>query len=172
MTEIAGTDVEFNLNGVALRATVHGHEMLAGLLRRHGCPSVHLGCEEGVCGACTVCIDGLSVRSCLTLAIQVESRSVTTVEGLAASVDGRALQQAFVDQHAAQCGFCTPGFLMIALELMAQFRDRPELDEIELRQRLSAAICRCTGYAAIVAAVQQALRQYSPLADESAAKPP
>lgn len=159
MTDGIDNDVEFNLNGVAVQAPVRGHEMLASLLRRRGCTSVHIGCEEGVCGACTVNIDGRSVRSCLTLAAQIDGRTVITVEGLAARADGARLQQAFVDQHAAQCGYCTPGFLMIALELLAEFRGQAVPDEGELRQRLSAAICRCTGYAPILAAVQQALRQ-------------
>jgi carbon-monoxide dehydrogenase small subunit len=129
------------------------------LLRRHGCTSVHLGCEEGVCGACTVVVDGQSARSCLLLAAQIDGRTVFTVEGLAARADGARLQQAFVDQHAAQCGYCTPGFLMIALELLSECHAKPAPSEAELRQRLSAAICRCTGYAPILAAVQQALRQ-------------
>jgi carbon-monoxide dehydrogenase small subunit len=114
----------------------------------------HLGCEHGVCGACTVLIDGEPVRSCLTLAVQVDAHAVTTVEGLAEGEQLHPLQEAFRDHHALQCGFCTPGFLLTAEHLL---RERPDVsDEGEIREALSGNLCRCTGYHNIVDAVRDA----------------
>lgn len=117
----------------------------------------HLGCEHGVCGACTILVDGRSARSCLMLAVQAEGHELTTVEGLA-SEDGtlNPLQQAFSDHHALQCGFCTPGFLMTITELL-QENEAPDEDEIRLR--LSGNLCRCTGYQNIVEAVKKAAEE-------------
>jgi carbon-monoxide dehydrogenase small subunit len=119
----------------------------------------HLGCEHGVCGACTVLLDGRSVRSCLVLAVQAAGRSVRTVEGLAGP-DGELhpLQQAFSELHALQCGFCTPGVLMTAVELL---EERPSPDEREIREALTGNLCRCTGYVNIVRAVASAAERMS-----------
>ena len=122
-----------------------------------GATGTHVGCEHGVCGACTVQIDGAPARSCLTLAVQVEGAEIRTVEGLAPT-DARLspLQKAFRDNYALQCGFCTPGILM---SLDAMLRDRPNADESEIRAFLSGHLCRCTGYGSIVRAALQAARE-------------
>ncbi|MGH6673706.1 MAG: (2Fe-2S)-binding protein [Xanthobacteraceae bacterium] len=114
----------------------------------------HIGCEHGVCGACTVMVDGISARSCLLLAVQAHDHAVTTVEGLA-NEDGslNPLQQAFIDNHGLQCGFCTPGILITLTELM---RDNPNPSEELIRDTLSGNLCRCTGYAGIIAAALDA----------------
>jgi aerobic-type carbon monoxide dehydrogenase small subunit (CoxS/CutS family) len=128
---------------------------LADFLRDElGLTGTHLGCEHGVCGACTILVDGRSSRSCLMLAVQAEGHELTTVEGLAPE-DGtlNPLQQAFSEHHALQCGFCTPGFLMTVTELL-QENEAP--DEEEIRLRLSGNLCRCTGYQNIVEAVKEA----------------
>jgi carbon-monoxide dehydrogenase small subunit len=126
---------------------------------RHGLgrTGTHVGCEHGVCGVCTVLVDGEPVRSCLMLAVQVDGRTVETVESLAAP-DGRLhpLQEAFRDSHALQCGFCTPGVLM---SLVAFLRERPDPTEEEARRALSGTLCRCTGYQHIVDAVLLAARR-------------
>jgi aerobic-type carbon monoxide dehydrogenase small subunit (CoxS/CutS family) len=146
------------VNGARLQVPTTSAQPLSAWLRdRAGCASIHIGCEEGVCGACTVLVDGITRRACLTVVGQIVGCTVTTVEGAAASAAGARLQQAFVACHAAQCGYCTPGFIVIGLELMAEYAGREPPDEPTLRQRLSAAVCRCTGYAAIVAAMSAAL---------------
>lgn len=116
----------------------------------------HVGCEHGVCGACTVLIDGDSVRSCLTLAVQAQESEVTTVEGLGEVDDLNLLQRKFREHHALQCGFCTPGMLMTATDILSR---RQRLTEAELRDALSGNICRCTGYEHIVRAVSEALEE-------------
>jgi len=146
---------------VRLRLTVNGAEWtgdveprltLADLLReRLRLTGTHLGCEHGVCGACTVLLDGEAARSCLTLAVQAEGASVTTVEGLGGPDGGPSpLQRAFLDAGALQCGFCTPGFLVSAEALL---RDGRRRSRAELRELLSGSLCRCTGYGPIVDAV-------------------
>ena len=115
----------------------------------------HLGCEHGVCGACTVLLDGQTVRSCLMLAVQAAGREVTTVEGLSSDGKLNPLQQAFWDNHGLQCGFCTSGMLMTLTELLAA---NPDPTEAEVREAISGNICRCTGYQSIVAAALQAAR--------------
>ncbi|MFG1478312.1 (2Fe-2S)-binding protein [Xanthobacter sp. V4C-4] len=149
--------IRFTLNGQAVSAAVEPRLLLTDLLRDHlDATGTHVGCEHGVCGCCTVLIDGLAARACLTLAVQVEGRAVRTVEGLAP--DGRrlnALQQAFHAHHALQCGFCTPGILMSFTELLA--RD-PDPDRARVEEVLSGHLCRCTGYHAIVEAVLDAAR--------------
>jgi len=128
---------------------------LADFLRDElGLTGTHLGCEHGVCGACTILLDGRSVRSCLMLAVQAEGVELTTVEGLAPpDAPLHPIQEAFSEKHGLQCGFCTPGFLMSVHELLA---DLPDPDEALIRSRLSGNICRCTGYQNIVEAVRYA----------------
>jgi carbon-monoxide dehydrogenase small subunit len=131
---------------------------LADFLRHEiGLTGTHLGCEHGVCGACTILIDGRSARSCLTFAVQANGKSIETVEGLEAP-DGTlsVLQEAFRKHHGLQCGFCTPGMLMTLTEL---FRDNPNADEAEIRDALSGNLCRCTGYVGIVKAALDAAAQ-------------
>ena len=118
-----------------------------------GLTGTHIGCEHGVCGACTVIVDGEIVRSCLMFAVQVRGRKVRTVEGLARGGELHALQRAFMEHHALQCGYCTPGFLMLAAGVLE--RD-PDIGDEELAEVLSACLCRCTGYANIMAAVRAA----------------
>jgi carbon-monoxide dehydrogenase small subunit len=143
--------------------TVNGHQYtggaeprvtLADFLRRDcGLTGTHLGCEHGVCGACTVLVDGHSVRSCLMLAVQVDGSTITTVEGLASGDQLNPLQEAFWDNHGLQCGFCTPGMLMCATEFL---RDNPNPTRGEVRDCISGNLCRCTGYEAIVSSVMNA----------------
>lgn len=116
----------------------------------------HAGCEHGVCGACTVQVDGVAIRSCLTLAHDVQGATITTVEGLSASGTLTDLQQAFSRHHALQCGFCTPGFLMVAEDLL---RTTPQPSEEEIRIAVSANLCRCTGYVGIVQAIAEVAQQ-------------
>ena len=149
--------VKFEVNGKPVEVEVEPRLTLADCLRHHlRLTGTHVGCEHGVCGACTVLIDGVATRSCLTLAVQAEGREVKTVESLAAP-DGtlNPLQQAFRDNHALQCGFCTPGILMSFTDYLAR---NPRASEAEIRDVLSGHLCRCTGYAGIVAAIKQAAR--------------
>jgi 2-furoyl-CoA dehydrogenase 2Fe-2S iron sulfur subunit len=146
------TRVAFTLNGRAVSGDAEPRMLLTDFLRHViGATGTHVGCEHGVCGCCTVLIDGVAQRGCLTLAVQAEGRSVTTVESLAAA-DGtlNALQKAFQQHHALQCGFCTPGILMSFTDYLAR---NPHPTEDEIREVLSGHLCRCTGYAGIVAAV-------------------
>ena len=153
--------ITLTVNGKEHSAVTEDRYSLADFLRHGlGLTGTHLGCEHGVCGACTVLVDGEAVRGCLMLAVQAEGRQVTTIEGLAGE-DGTLspLQAAFMDNHGLQCGFCTPGILTT---LTAYLRDNPDADEPELREALSGNICRCTGYDTIVRAAlaaAQALRE-------------
>ncbi len=143
--------VTVTVNGAQRAASCPARRSLADFLRHDlGLTGTHLGCEHGVCGACTVLVDGAAVRACLMLAVQANGCRVETVEGLAAA-DGTLspLQQAFADHHALQCGFCTPGILMTLVEVL---RDNPDADEREIRESLSGNLCRCTGYQNIVEA--------------------
>jgi len=145
--------VSFTVNGRDERIDVESRRTLADALRDDlGLTGTHLGCEQGVCGACTVLLDGEPIRSCLMLAVQADGFSLTTVEGLAGD-RLHPLQQAFADCHGLQCGFCTPGFLISALHLLTE---NPDPSREEIRAGLSGNICRCTGYAGIVDAVRQA----------------
>jgi aerobic-type carbon monoxide dehydrogenase small subunit (CoxS/CutS family) len=148
--------ISLTINGELIEAEVEQRFSLADFLRHNlGLTGTHLGCEHGVCGACTVIVNGEAVRGCLMLAIQADGAEVATVESLA-SQDGTLndLQQAFMEHHALQCGFCTPGILMT---LTAYFSDVPEANEVEVREILSGNICRCTGYNAIVRAALDVL---------------
>ena len=147
--------IGLTLNGRKLSAEAEPRMLLSDFIRQAlGATGTHVGCEHGVCGCCTVLIDGVAVRSCLTLALQAEGRAVTTVESLAGG-DGKlnALQQAFQNNHALQCGFCTPGILMSFTDFLAR---NPDPSEAEVVDVLSGHLCRCTGYAGIVAAVLEA----------------
>jgi carbon-monoxide dehydrogenase small subunit len=151
-------ELELSVNGRMLRGEAEPRMTLADFLRDQlGLTGTHLGCEHGVCGACTILLDRRSVRSCLLLAVQAEGHELTTVEGLAAA-DGRLhpIQEAFSEHHGLQCGFCTPGFLMSVCELLA---DNASPTEEEIREHLSGNLCRCTGYQNIVEAVQAAALQ-------------
>jgi carbon-monoxide dehydrogenase small subunit len=146
-----------SVNGKSYARFAEARMTLADFLRHElGLTGTHLGCEHGVCGACTVLVDGRSARSCLMFAVQANGCEITTVEGLAP--DGRlnTLQQAFVDNHGLQCGFCTPGMLITLTELL---RDNPQPTEQDVREAISGNLCRCTGYAGIVAAALDAAKR-------------
>jgi 2-furoyl-CoA dehydrogenase 2Fe-2S iron sulfur subunit len=146
--------VALTLNGRKLAAEAEPRTLLCDFIRHAlGATGTHVGCEHGVCGACTVLIDGVATRSCLTFAVQAEGREIKTVESLAAP-DGtlNPLQQAFRDNHALQCGFCTPGILMSFTDYLSR---NPHASEADIRDVLSGHLCRCTGYAGIVAAIKQ-----------------
>ena len=147
--------VSLRLNGRTVAGQAEPRMLLSDFIRHVlGATGTHVGCEHGVCGACTVQIDGVPARSCLTLAVQAEGAEIHTVEGLAPAADRLSpLQDAFREQYALQCGFCTPGILM---SLDALLRDRPDAGETEIREFLSGHLCRCTGYRNIVAAACRA----------------
>ena len=144
-------DITLDLNGTAHRVRVEARRTLVDVIREEcGCTGTHIGCEHGVCGACTVLMDGAAVRSCLLFAVQADGRALRTVEGLEQNGVLHKLQQAFIDHHALQCGYCTPGFLMLAVGLL---EGDPNITDDALMEGLSANLCRCTGYANIVRAV-------------------
>jgi aerobic-type carbon monoxide dehydrogenase small subunit (CoxS/CutS family) len=145
--------VEVIVNGRAYREDVEPRLLLCDFLRHTlGLTGTHVGCEHGVCGACTIRLDGAAVRSCLLLAVQVDGATIETVEGLAANGDLHPLQEAFREHHALQCGFCTSGILMAAAELL-ELSEQPTRGEIV--DMLSGHLCRCTGYEPIVDAIEQ-----------------
>jgi carbon-monoxide dehydrogenase small subunit len=143
------------INGRIHRGEVEPRTLLSDFIRAEGLTGTNIGCEHGVCGACTVQLDEEPVRSCLMLAVQADGRAVRTVEALALGDHLHPLQRAFQDAHALQCGFCTPGFLM---SLDAFLRRRPDPDDEEIREALAGNLCRCTGYVAMVEAVQAAAK--------------
>jgi carbon-monoxide dehydrogenase small subunit len=146
--------VRLTVNGAVVERAVSPRRSLADVLREDlGLTGTHVGCEHGVCGACTVLVDGRTARACLLLAAQADGTHVTTVEGLTPAEGLSPLQQAFRDCHALQCGFCTPGMLAAAHELLAE-NPAPTRDEI--REALAGNLCMCTGYVNIVRAVEQA----------------
>ena len=151
---MADVPVSITVNGVAREAEVEPRRTLADFLR-DDCrlTGTHLGCEHGVCGACTVLLDGRAVRSCLVFAVQADSAEVTTVEGLANGDELTPVQQAFRDEHGLQCGFCTPGFVVSATAFLAE---HPDPTDDEIREGLSGNLCRCTGYQGIIQAVRRA----------------
>ncbi|HEX2500968.1 MAG TPA: (2Fe-2S)-binding protein [Methylomirabilota bacterium] len=151
----APIEVRLRVNGRECAERVPPRLLLSDFLRhRLGLTGTHVGCEHGVCGACTVLLDGEAVRSCLLLAVQVADAEVTTVEGLARPDESlHPIQQAFHEMHALQCGFCTPGFL---LSVVAFLRDVPAPSDEEIRHGLAGNLCRCTGYQNIVRAVRRA----------------
>ncbi len=151
---VSQAPIRLRVNGSEVARTVEVRRTLADFLREDlGLTGTHIGCEHGVCGACTVLLDGQPVRSCLLFAVQADGAEVTTVEALGTPDALSPLQQAFVDHHALQCGFCTPGFLMSATALL---RDHPRPSDETIREVLGGHLCRCTGYAAIVEAVKAA----------------
>ena len=146
--------VTLNVNGRAYVLEVEPRRTLADTIREGcGLTGTHLGCEHGVCGACTVLLDGAPIRSCLMFAVQADGAALRTVEGLADGDRLHPLQRAFIENHGLQCGFCTPGFLMLAAGILER---EPGIDEAALRDALSANLCRCTGYVNILKAVRQA----------------
>jgi carbon-monoxide dehydrogenase small subunit len=147
--------VEMTVNGERRHASVEARRTLTDFLREDcGLTGTHLGCEHGVCGACTVLLDGDAVRSCLLFAVQAHGADVTTVEGISGANGALSpVQEAFRAEHGLQCGFCTPGFVVSVTALL---RENPAPTDIEIREALSGNLCRCTGYQGIVRAVQRA----------------
>lgn len=147
--------INITVNGVPYQRSVEARLLLSDFLRHElGLTGTHVGCEHGVCGACTILFDGESARSCLMFAVQADSHSITTVEGLARDKDDlHPLQQAFWEAHGLQCGYCTPGILMTLIPFLKQ---NPDPSEDEIRHALSGNLCRCTGYQHIVDAVKLA----------------
>jgi carbon-monoxide dehydrogenase small subunit len=150
--------VELTLNRERARLDVPVRRTLADALREHGLTGTHLGCEHGICGACTVLLDGEPVRACLLLAVQAHGHEVRTIEGLATGDVLHPVQRAFHEHRALQCGFCTPGFVMLAVGILER---EPEASEQRLRHLLASNLCRCTGYTPIVEAVRAAQRELS-----------
>jgi carbon-monoxide dehydrogenase small subunit len=146
--------VTVTVNGEVRSAAVEPRLLLTDYLRQElGLTGTHVGCEHGVCGACTVNVDGEIARACTTFAVQVDGAVIRTVEGLASGDELHPIQQAFRDNHGLQCGFCTPGFLLATEALLATY---PDPTDTEIREFLAGNICRCTGYVGIVAAVHAA----------------
>ena len=150
----APREISFTVNGEAHTVRVEPRKTLADTIREDcGLTGTHLGCEHGVCGACTILLDGAPVRSCLMFAAQAGGCEIRTVEGLADGDELHPLQRAFIDRHALQCGFCTPGFLMLAVGVLER---EPDIDDDGLREALASNLCRCTGYLNILDAVRDA----------------
>ena len=156
--------ITLNVNGRTYEVLLESRKTLADVLRQDlGLTGTHLGCEHGICGACTVLLDGAPVRSCLIFGVQADGHEVRTVESLADGGQLNDLQQAFSRHHGLQCGFCTPGFLMLAEAYLAT---KPQPDREEVREVISANLCRCTGYQGIVDAVCEVARQRLGTADD------
>jgi carbon-monoxide dehydrogenase small subunit len=148
------TTVRLTVNGAAVSRDVENRTLLVDLLRTHlGLTGTHVGCDTSQCGCCTVLVDGAPAKSCTLLAVQADGATVTTVEGLARGETMHPIQQAFVDCHGLQCGFCTPGMMMATAGLLAQ---NPSPSDAEIVHALEGNLCRCTGYVNIIAAVRQA----------------
>lgn len=162
MTKANTRTVEMTVNGESVAGSVPDRKLLCDFLREDlSLTGTHVGCEQGVCGACTVLVDGRPVRSCLMLAVQAQGRTITTIEGISGPNGSlHPVQRAFHEQHALQCGFCTPGFVISAIAYLDE-RDpgAGALSEAEVREHLSGSVCRCTGYTNIVRAVQQAAEE-------------
>jgi len=154
---IAHKSIKMTVNGATYERSVEPRLLLSDFLRHDlGLTGTHVGCEHGVCGACTIIVDGDSVRSCLMLAVQAHGATVETVEGLGSIHKLNAMQRAFQDHHALQCGFCTPGMLMTVADLLRKY---PLATDAEIRDGLSGNLCRCTGYEHIVRAVRALVQQ-------------
>src|SRR5437763_14836254 len=148
-------DITLRVNGAACTGSPEARKTLADFLRDDlNLTGTHLGCEHGVCGACTVIVDGRAVRSCLMFAVQADGADITTIEGIGPA-DGSLgpVQEAFRQEHGLQCGFCTPGFVVTVQAFLA---DHPDPDDAEIREALSGNLCRCTGYQGIIRAVRRA----------------
>jgi carbon-monoxide dehydrogenase small subunit len=147
-------DITLVINGESFQAKVEPRRTLADVIREDcGKTGTHIGCEHGVCGACTVLLDGEPVRSCLMFAVQANGKQIRTIEGLADGEKLHPMQEAFMQHHALQCGYCTPGFLMLAVGALEK---NPDLSDAEIVDVLSSNLCRCTGYENIVKAVKAA----------------
>jgi len=147
-------NVKFKINGKEYEVLVDPRWTLADVIREHcGQTGTHLGCEHGVCGACTILLNGTPIRSCLMFGIQADGTEIRTVEGLADNGSYHPLQKAFMEHHALQCGYCTPGFLMLAAGILEA---QPNISDEDLNDVLSSNLCRCTGYANIIKAVRAA----------------
>jgi aerobic carbon-monoxide dehydrogenase small subunit len=158
--------ITLTVNGRRREATVPARLLLSDCLRHTlGLPGTHVGCEHGVCGACTVVMDGRAVRSCLTFAVQADGSRLTTIEGLANGEQLHPIQEAFWEEHGLQCGFCTPGMLMAAHELLS---NNPDPSDDEIREAISGNLCRCTGYTYIVNAIRSAAAKLRAAASTSA----
>jgi aerobic carbon-monoxide dehydrogenase small subunit len=152
-------DVNIRINGKETRAQVEPRLLLVHYLREAaGLTGTHIGCETSLCGACTVLLDGRAVKSCTVLAVQADGRSVTTVEGLAQGDKLHAIQEGFWEEHGLQCGYCTPGMILCAHDLLER---SPSPNDREIRESISGNLCRCTGYQHIVNAVKSASRKMS-----------
>jgi len=150
-------DIAVTVNGRQYEARVEPRLLLSDFLRDHlGLTGTHVGCEHGVCGACTIIVNGDSIRSCLTLAVRANGADITTVEGLGSPEQLNALQHQFRENHGLQCGFCTPGMLMTGMDLLEKY---PLATDEQIREGLSGNLCRCTGYQNIVAAIRAAVAQ-------------
>jgi aerobic-type carbon monoxide dehydrogenase small subunit (CoxS/CutS family) len=155
--------ISLEVNGRRHELVVEARRTLADMLRHDlGYTGTHLGCEHGICGACTVILDGAPVRACLVFGVQADGAEVRTVEGLADGEQLSDLQQAFSDHHALQCGFCTPGFLMLAEAYLADADQPASLTEEQARELVASNLCRCTGYQGIVEAVLATARARQP----------
>jgi carbon-monoxide dehydrogenase small subunit len=149
--------ITLTINGHNHAVTVEPRRTLADAIREDcGQTGTHIGCEHGICGACTVIVDGEPVRSCLMFAVQADGKKIRTVEGLANGDTLHPMQQAFMDNHGLQCGFCTPGFLMLAVGVLER---EPDISDDDLLDVLSSNLCRCTGYQNIIKAVRAAARE-------------
>jgi len=145
-------NVSFTLNGAAVSAQVDSRTLLVEMIREHlGRTGTHVGCDTSQCGACVIHVDGRSVKSCTMLAVQAEGADIVTIEGIAQNGQLHPMQEAFREHHGLQCGFCTPGMIMSALDLV---RQNPDPSETEIREWLEGNLCRCTGYQNIVRAVR------------------
>jgi carbon-monoxide dehydrogenase small subunit len=153
-------DIALRINGHEQVATVDVRTTLVDFIREQaGLTGTHVGCEHGVCGACTILVDGAPMRSCLLFAVQADGAEITTVEAMGTPEHLHPIQEAFRDHHGLQCGFCTPGFLMTTMALL---RDTPAPTDAEIRAALTGNLCRCTGYQGIVEAVRDAARRLRP----------
>ena len=154
-------DIRVTVNGASYSRSVEPRMLLSDFLRHElGLTGTHVGCEHGVCGACTILLDGRSARSCLTLAVQVDGLEIETVEGQGSREELGRIQTAFRDHHGLQCGFCTPGFIMTITDML---RHHPLESDEQIRDALSGNICRCTGYQHIVNAVRELAKERGPL---------
>ncbi|MGG1291951.1 (2Fe-2S)-binding protein [Bacillus smithii] len=149
--------ITVTVNGTTYEREVNVRTLLVDFLRRDlGLTGTHVGCEQGVCGACTISIDGQAVRSCLMLAVQADNRSITTIEGLGTPDNLHPIQEAFWENYGLQCGFCTPGIIMSVYEFL---KENPNPSDEEIREALSGNLCRCTGYQGIIKSVKAAAQK-------------